>query len=423
MRLLVCVALTQAAVNLARPVTSYRVLALGGDARVVGLVTAAFAVLPVFVALPLGRLADRWRPAPVLAVGVLLLAVGNVLLGLATSVAGLALWSVVLGLGHLAFMVGGQTLVAVQSGEETHDRDYGWYAAVTSVGQLVGPALGGLVLAGAGGATEAGTTRAYALAAVLAALALPATLRLTTRPEGRGAAEEAGESHGTWRLLRSPGMPAGLFASLAMLTAVDVLTAYLPVLGQRVGIGPAVVGTLLSLRAAGSIVSRLLVSALVRRQGRVRLLVRSCWASALLLAVLPVVGSATFVLAVLLIAAGFLLGIGQPLTMSLVAQAAPRRDRGRAIAIRLTGNRVGQVLLPAVAGLTAGAAGVAAVFWLLGGVLGLAAAAVAGTARRVANAPTPAAEAELGVSEAGGSTTGGSDADARGVNGQPGRRT
>jgi hypothetical protein len=58
--------------------------------------------------------------------------------------------------------------------------------------------------------------------------------------------------------------------------------------------------------------------------------------------------------------------------------AVPSASRGTALAIRLTGNRFGQVATPAAAGLIAGTAGVSAAFWLLGGLLGLAALAVAG---------------------------------------------
>ena len=82
-------------------------------------------------------------------------------------------------------------------------------------------------------------------------------------------------------------------------------------------------------------------------------------------------------LAVVLVVAGFFLGIGQPLTMSLIVQAVPDDARGTALAIRLFGNRFGQVATPAVAGLLAGAAGIAAAFWLLGGLLAVAAATVA----------------------------------------------
>jgi MFS family permease len=114
---------------------------------------------------------------------------------------------------------------------------------------------------------------------------------------------------------------------------------------------------------------------MVGRLGRIRLLAASAAGSALLTVALPLAGD-VIMLGSLLAAAGFLLGIGQPLTMSMVVQAVPEGTRGTALAIRLTGNRFGQVATPAAAGLVAGAAGVAAAFWLLGGLLGLAALAV-----------------------------------------------
>ena len=153
-----------------------------------------------------------------------------------------------------------------------------------------------------------------------------------------------------------------------------MLTAFLPVLGSRRGIPPAVVAGLLGLRAATSILSRLLIPWMVGRLGRIKLLAASAAGSALLTAALPLAGDIA-VLGLLLAAAGFL-GIGQPLTMSMVVQAVPEGTRGTALAIRLTGNRFRRVATPATAGLVAGAAGVSAAFFMLGGLLGLAAVAV-----------------------------------------------
>ena len=375
-RILAGVVLTQAALHLARPVTSYRALALGADARAVGLITAAFALVPLVVAVPLGRASDRWRVGHLLTGGIALGAVACVLLGVAGTLWGLALASAVLGLGHLALTLAGQSLIARQSADARHDRDFGLYTAGASLGQLIGPAMAGFALSSAGRSLEDATTLGFLVAAGLMALAVPtsfATDRLgragRPRDGGLGRPLRAGE------LIGARGVPAGMFASLALLATVDVLTAYLPVLGVQRGISPAVVGALLSLRAATSILSRLLIPWMIPRLGRIRLLAASAAGSALLTAALPLSGS-TAVLGALLAAAGFLLGIGQPLTMSMVVQAVPSDTRGTALAIRLTGNRFGQVATPAAAGLIAGAAGVSAAFWLLGGLLGLAALAV-----------------------------------------------
>jgi MFS family permease len=379
-RILVTLVLTQAATFLARPVTSYRALALGADERVIGLITASFAVIPLVVAVPLGRVTDRRRPVGMLAAGVVLLAASYLLLGLAGSLAELALWSALLGLGHLALILAAQSLIAQQSDDRQHDRDFGLMAAAVSLGQLIGPVLGGLVLsAGAGpdGSLEGATTRAFLVAAGLATLALPACFGTgAAAGSGRDPGAEAGRPMRATDIVRAPGVPAGMFASVAILAAVDIITAYLPVIGERNGIGPAVVGALLSLRAAASILSRLLIPPMVRALGRVRLIAVSAAGSALAMGVLPVPDEAA-ALAVVLVVAGFFLGIGQPLTMSLIVQAVPDDARGTALAIRLFGNRVGQVATPAVAGLVAGAAGIAAAFWLLGGLLAVAAATVA----------------------------------------------
>ena len=375
-RILVALVLTQAALFLARPVTSYRALALGADERVIGLVTACFAVVPLLVAVRLGRVADRRRPVGMLTGGVAILVVAYVLLGLAGSLAELALWSALLGLGHLGLILAAQSLIAEQSHDSRHDRDFGLMTAAVSFGQLVGPALGGLVLAGAAGSLEGATTRAFLVAAVLGALALPACWRTGPAGAGRGRPRQDGQPMSARDIVRAPGVPAGMFASVAILAAVDIVTAYLPVLGERRGIGPALVGGLLSLRAAASILSRLLIPVMVRALDRVRLIAVSAAGSALAVAVLPVPDGAA-ALAATLVVAGFFLGIGQPLTMSLIVQAVPDEARGTALAIRLTGNRVGQVATPAAAGLVAGAAGIAAAFWLLGGLLMLAAATVA----------------------------------------------
>jgi MFS family permease len=375
-RVLAGVVLTQAALFLARPVTSYRALALGADARAVGLITAAFALVPLVVAVPLGRASDRWRPGWLLSGGIALGAVACALLGLAASLPGLALASAALGLGHLALTLAGQSLIARQSGDALHDRDFGLYAAAASAGQLIGPALAAIALGAAGRSLEDATTLGFLVAAGLMALAIPTSLGTDRLGRaGRPREWEEGRPLRVWELVGARGVPAGMFASLAILATVDVLTAFLPVLGTQRGIPPAVIGGLLSLRAATSILSRVLIPWMVGRLGRVRLLAASAAGSALLTAALPLAGDAV-ALAALLAAAGFLLGIGQPLTMSMVVQAVPEGTRGTALAIRLTGNRFGQVATPAAAGLVAGAAGVSAAFFMLGGLLGLAAVAV-----------------------------------------------
>lgn len=379
LRLVIAFSFAQGAVSMARPAVSYRALALGADERAVGVIAGVYALLPLFVAVPLGRRTDHGRCAPLLPVGVVLISGGCALSGLADSLWAMAIWSGVMGLGHLCFVIGAQSLVARQSAPHEQDRNFGHFTIGASLGQLVGPIAAGALI---GGRDMAGTS-AFALlvAGAGGAVALTSLWRIERRTTP-GSRKERADRVPVRRILRARGVPAGIFISLAVLSATDILTAYLPVVGEHRGIAPSVIGLLLSLRAAATIACRLVLTPLLRLLGRTLLLTVTCLLAALLCAgiALPV---PVWALALMLTVLGFCLGVGQPLSMTTVVQAAPDGARSTALALRLTGNRLGQVAAPASAGLIAGLAGVAAPFVMLGALLLLS----AGTALRAPASP------------------------------------
>lgn len=77
-------ALVQVAVTLARPVSTYRLLAVGADATAVGVVAAAFALPPLLLAARLGRWSDRSHPGLMLIVSVVLASSATLLARAAT---------------------------------------------------------------------------------------------------------------------------------------------------------------------------------------------------------------------------------------------------------------------------------------------------------------------------------------------------
>jgi MFS family permease len=121
--------------------------------------------------------------------------------------------------------------------------------------------------------------------------------------------------------------------------------------------------------------ARLGIGRLVRHVGRSRLIALSAFAAAGGFAAMTATTEFS-VLALLTLVVGAGLGYGQPLSMTLVVQRVPMHARATALAVRLTGNRLGQVAAPAAAGVVAGNAGAGAVFWLLSGLLAATAVAV-----------------------------------------------
>jgi MFS family permease len=363
--------LVQTVTFLLRPATSYRALELGVTPAWLGVLSASFAVVPLLVALVVGRVTDRRGEGPTLVVGgalVLLSAAGFAVLG--SSVAALVGWSAVLGLGHLLSMVGGQSLAARLAPPEEHDTAFGRYTFAASLGQAIGP---GLVAALGGGGTAPDTVRIFAGAVVVAAVFLGCAVGLR---RSRSGARHASAGGGFRAALQVPGLGRAILASLTVLAATDLLVVYLPALGQERGIAAAVIGVLLGLRAAASMTTRFFLGALVRRLGRERLLVGGMAVSGLAIALLPL-PMPVVLLGIVVVVAGLALGVGQPLTLSWVTQVAPSNVRATAIGLRLTGNRLGQVVIPSTVGLVASAAGVAGVLWATAGALGAVAAVTA----------------------------------------------
>ncbi|MFI7742211.1 MFS transporter [Kocuria rhizosphaericola] len=388
--------LTQTALNLVRPVTTYKLLSLDADSVTVGLVTAAYAVLPLATAMWLGRMTDRVRDLRTMVVtGALVLALGAVALALAPSVVLVAVASALLGMGHLVFTIAGQSAVARFSPPDQLDKGFGWFTAAFSAGQLVGPLLAGALLGSGGDVASpqriADITLSLWIGAGLSLLVAPVMLlrpraagpaRGSARNDDAAAAEQAAPATGELevvpgaaprasmvRILKVPGVPSHMLAALALLAMLDILTAFLPLVGERAGVSPAWIGVLLAVRGGASILSRVLLPWLAHRMSRRALLLVSLYGAGCALAVPPAVITVPWLAALLLFVGGFCLGLGQPITMTLVSTAVPVAWRGSALAVRLVGNRAGQVAMPLLAGLVAAPLGPAGAIWFTCAVL------------------------------------------------------
>jgi len=358
--------LVQGTVLLARVAASYRAIELGLSAEWLGLLSTAFAVLPVLLALTTGRLVDRRGERPAFLCGSALLIASTVVLWLASAtLSGLLVGLVLLGQGGLFLMVGQQSLVSRLGPPERRDTAFGHYTIAVSFGQAVGP----LVLkALAGGAVVPETTRVFAAAVILALLT--ALVSLLIRPPPSGAAEATAHKRpvGLLSLLRIPGVTISILAGLMVLTAVELLVVYLPAFGAERGIDAGTIGALLSLRAVASLLSRVWLGRLVALAGRRLLLVLSIGAAAAGLVLLPVPMPVAG-MAALVVVVGLGLGLCLPLTMAWLADVTPAGARATALSVRLSGNRLGQAVLPL--GLGSLAAGVGAAGVLVGMAMAL----------------------------------------------------
>ncbi len=367
LKLLFASTLLQASNSVVRPWASYRALEIGVSPELLGILAASYALAPLLFALFFGRLIDRHGAVLFVTGGAAVMALASGSLAALDAFVPLVLFLGVAGLAHMVSVIAVQTLIATRSGVGGYDRRFSHLSFVASLGQLIGPALGGIL---ASDGSPEGTSRAFLLSGGLAAATLPIILWVQFRDPGHAHAKggEQATRPPLREILRTPGMMPAMLASLTVLSAIDVLVVYLPALGEERGIAVAAIGALLAVRAGASMVSRIMLVRLAERLGRRRLLVASMVVSCFGIILLPFAPLPLMFL--IMIVSGLGLGIGQPLTMSWVAARAAPGARATAMSVRLMGNRLGQVALPLAAGTAAAVTGAAGVLVVTGLAVG-----------------------------------------------------
>lgn len=376
-RLLVSSTLTQATIYVVRPFITYRAIEIDASASAIGLIGAIYALFPVLLALKFGSWVGKYGEGKFLVFGTLALIFSCIFLVFTASVFTLALATAFAGLSHLALMVGGQTMVALRAVKSDYNRLFGYYTFSASLGHTFGPVIAGLLAGSMANGLPERSNNAFYFAILLATLALIPTYGWRNSEPTVKAAEELSN---TWiaakSMLARKEISLAVFISLAISSTLDLLVIFLPLLGTERAIEPSVIGLIISLRAIGSMGSRLLLGK-VSQKVKDRSLLISTTALTMAACIGMVYTAQPFLLGALVFIAGFASGFGQPLTMSLISLRTKADERALAVSARLTGNRLGQFLLPMLAGLLANGAGVGAVFWSMAALLGVSLAASA----------------------------------------------
>ncbi len=359
--LLINVAFAQASIYVMRPMITYRAIENGASGFEIGLIASIYALLPLFVAVPMGRWVGRLGEVPLLVIGSLAFIVLGISLAFLNDVIAIAAATAIAGVAHLANVAASQAMVASRSPIQLQDQNFGYFSFSTSLGHTLGPLAGGFI-AGSAGVLPKSSTSAFIFAAVLASLSLMPFLVFKGLQQVRSAEERAAAASIKARdVMKRPGIKPAIWTSLAVASTNDVLVVILPLVGTEYGISPVVIGAILSIRSGAAMISRFFLGKSTAKLGSARVMNYSIFIAAVLLFA-AVYARTPLTLGAAMAAIGFLLGMGQPLTMSIVSKKTPIEERAMAISIRLFGNRFGQFLVPMGAGALAAPFGSGAVF-------------------------------------------------------------
>jgi MFS family permease len=353
--------LVQVTTGMVRITTSYRIVELSLDVIWYGIIPATFALFPIFLAVSVGRFIDRNHDAHAAMIGSGMMLGAVVGLRFADSPWTIMPYTALFGVGHLFLMASHQMLCVRAAGERNRDSVFGNFLMMTGIGQGLGPFIVGWV----GGEARVPDTAflfsigiGVGLAAFVVSLCLPPARNVAAKKR-----DAAPMSVG--KLLRIPGFPTVLTASVVTMSAQDLVVLYLPLLGVERGLGVGEVGIILTIRSIAAVVSRIGYARMVSAIGRVRLtfLSMALGGAAFVTLALPV---PVLVLQIAAAVLGVGLGIATALSLTSVVELAPADVRGTALSLRITGNRIGQACMPFLGSLLAASAGASGVLAVTG---------------------------------------------------------
>jgi MFS family permease len=352
----------QIIVPLARIEITYRVVDFDNAAVLAGLLSAAFALLPVLLFRRIGSFGDAYGERPMLFVGVLLVAAATLgLLLRSGQLFELFAASALLGLGQMVLLSAMQLAIVRCGAPGEQDRLLGHFLVAISLGMAIAPLV--LSWVTPSGASDPGTSLDPLLIGGAAVLVLAGMLLAFLLPKPSVTSAVGQTSYRT--LLQTPGMLMLIGCSGICLAVNDSFLAFFPLLANARGIDVETVGLLLSLRAVGSMASRFLFAGIARRVGKREVMAFTMLGAGASVAAL-IVDMPVPLLAILMGLSGFGLGLAIACSLSLTLTKAPPGTRARAASLRLSVARLAQFAFPLAAGTAASVLGAGSVFAIMG---------------------------------------------------------
>ena len=348
-------------VRAARVLLTLYAIKLGAQPIEVGMLAAAFSVIPILFSWQSGRFADRFGARWLLLVGIAGSAGGLLLPYFTPSLATIYIAGALSGLSMTLCNVSLQNLVGLLSTPQKRAKNFSNYTLAGALSSFVGPLIAGFSIDHARYANAC----LYALALALVPITMLG-LRGGALPRGSGVAAPTVSLRHT---LAAPGVWRGLALSSVAQNGADLFQFYMPVYARAAGLSASAIGIVLAAYAAAAFVARFWLPRLIASSGEDKVLAFAFGLGALAFALVPFCVSAAM-LALISFVFGLGIGCTAPITMMLMFTGSAHGRSGEAMGLRLTADNIMRLVGPMLFGLIATAIGMPAVFWINALMLG-----------------------------------------------------
>lgn len=372
----ICLHGSMAGMRLAAPLFALRE---GQSAIAVGVLLALFSLAQVFLAIPMGRYADRHGLKRPIGLAVIWACAGAGAALVVPHFTTLCLAALCLGGSSGIASIALQRHVGRAARDATQLKQaFSWLSVGPAFSNFLGPVLAGLLIDYASvpfGGTPGDTNGFRAAFFLTALLPLGTWLLVRNVSELSPVVAPSGSTTGNlWKLLKDSQMRRLLVVNWLLSSCWDVHTFVVPVLGHERGYSASVIGTILGGFAVAAVCVRVVMPLLASRLQEGVVVAAAMASTAVLFALYPLMQS-PWGMGLCSVMLGLALGTVQPMIMSTLHQITPHALHGQAIALRLVTINLSSVLMPILFGTAGAVVGVSLVFWTAGAMVGLGAKA------------------------------------------------
>jgi len=333
------------------PLLPFYATKMGASPTIVGVLIAAFSIAQLASAPLWGRVSDRYGRRPALLAGLLISAVAYVIFAYASTLWLLLISRIVQGLGGGTIGVV-QAYVADASDPNDRAKSLGWLSAATSLGAVVGPAIGSVLIHWGRHAPGIASAIFCVLVSVFAWMYLRES-KDDAMASGEHQLTPQTSASAVWSVIAHPREPA---QRLIWIYAIGIGAFYgtaptLPlILSSRLPITEANVGFfVMYLGGMGVVVRAGLLGRMIEWLGEVRLTRLGLVLLALGLAMVAAVHSyLTLLVALTLMPLGTAFVF--PCVTAMLSRVVPKRHRGLYMGVQHTFGGVSRVVFPLAAG-------------------------------------------------------------------------
>jgi MFS family permease len=353
-----------------RPVIPLYSKELGASNAEIGLIITLFSLIPLFISILLGKIIDKKGTRLPLLISILIGFASLIFPFLFKNLIGIYVSQLITGISQLLFVLSIQSYAGNVSESKVSEYNIALFSIGVAIGGFIGPIVSGYL------SDVYSYSFSMLISGLLILLAIPFSFFLKNENFKKDKLEqeekmeqqysyEKQKNPTSFDLLKNSSIRRAIVISGVLLLGKDIYIAFFPLLAEARGISNTLIGFVISINALGGVLIRLIIPIIVKRFNSKRIITLSLFIVGVLYLVNPLSGD-ILVLTTVSFLLGLFWGIGQPLSISLTIHSLPVSRVGEGLGLRLSFNKLVQVIAPVGLGGLSSLFGLISVFLLTG---------------------------------------------------------